>query len=123
MIAEDGFGRQFIDAMASLRDGGSMLFRHLLVDLEEDASGHAANIISMVASLARSSARNYGPLLQAGILPSLCQCLQSPQATLRAKACNAFGNLFRHSGQFYKPFQKFVLGCWGWGWGLVLWGA
>lgn len=62
--------------------------------------------VSMIAQIARLTANYYPVLAKLGALPRLSSLLASPTAELRCKACNAIGNLFRHSDFFYDEFSQ-----------------
>ena len=88
-----------------------------------DSRGTGARVIALMASAAEvATGRTQGALLtalsnvarvgyyagisSADIYQSARYLLVSEHASVRARACNLVGNMFRHSGHFYQPFQE-----------------
>ena len=44
----------------------------------------------------------YGPISEANILAFMAVFVNHPDANVRSKACNALGNMCRHTPHFYK---------------------
>eukprot|EP00911_Craspedida_sp_UC1_P002212 UC1_evm4s1688 len=81
--------------------------------LDERRAGPAlvADTLAALSRLARTSALYDDTLEALGVVPAAAGLINSNDAHLRAKACNAFGNLFRHSDRFYERFGRVPSAC------------
>lgn len=94
------FGKQFVagDGLGAMNQAG-LLARDVPTKLLSDA-------VLLINQLARTSEEHYPYIQQAQVLPHLASLLEHEEASIRAKACNLFGNLCRYSGMFYKDFDN-----------------
>jgi len=95
------------------QEGPQMIMRRQLlssdlVKAELSWSGTAEIVVDallIVSQLARLS-KEYYPLLQRlDVCPDVRDLLTCGSADVRAKACNAVGNMARYSAAFYEPFR------------------
>ena len=96
---------QCITAMAS--DGVRLLSAALAAPKanDEEEVEVVTKTVSLVAHIARVSKEHYPFLDAVAILPRICQLLTCSIPQVKAKACSAFGNLFRHSNLFCNDLQ------------------
>eukprot|EP00051_Salpingoeca_urceolata_P012629 m.156099 g.156099 ORF g.156099 m.156099 type:complete len:1478 (-) comp17554_c0_seq1:61-4494(-) len=100
----DGCERELQQRITERGLVGSQWFQSVLGSTQPD--GLVADALALVASMARRSARNYPFLSRVQVITDVARLLRAEEATVRARACSATGNLFRHSGFFYKAFLK-----------------
>lgn len=99
--------QQFVRCISSMASDGVRLLGAALATPkinDEEEVEVVAKTAAMVAHIARVSKEHYSFLDAVAVLPRICQLLTCPVPQLKAKACSALGNLFRHSNLFYKSF-------------------
>ena len=89
------FGAQFIEA-----NGVSMIKQSQV--LTSASPSVIVDAIVILSQLARSSKSNYVYIHAADLYADFRTLFQYPDEMIRAKLCNCFGNLCRHSSHFYQ---------------------
>merc|ERR1711907_19480 len=86
--------------------GNHNLLSAQLVSLDANASPVVIDALLIVSQLSRLS-REYYPMLQrTNICGDFKALLSCSDADVRAKACNAIGNMARHSDYFYANMKE-----------------
>merc|ERR1711959_640037 len=92
-------------------DGLQMIVdRHLLAsnlaETESMRSHVVVDALLILSQLSRLSKEYYPKLHQINCCPQLKALLACCNANIRAKVCNAIGNMARHSDSFYEVIQR-----------------
>ncbi|RQM21877.1 hypothetical protein B5M09_001198 [Aphanomyces astaci] len=95
------FAVQFVDA-----HGLALVKSQRLLEPATTPPHLVQDALVLLSHIARSSRAHYASIDAANLMPELRDLLQSPDPTLRAKACNCVGNLSRHSNHFYDHFAQ-----------------
>lgn len=117
-LSDRGLGEKLFEALIGAGGAGVDLVT-VLLDAAASATSSSAQTVSneaiidagslflsVISSWARGSAKSYNMLRSVGAIKPVCKCLSAVETGIRAKACNALGNLLRHSSEFYRDISS-----------------